>query len=174
VGAVAVADIVRGESLQRSTSGRSELVSATLQVFENHPVAGVGVGSQPLASTREARPNFSVRRNTSHTTPLTMAAEQGLLGILAYAAFLAGAAAVLLAAWRGSRTLGLTLGGVMLALLVHSLFYSGFFQDPLTWGVPAVAAAAVLAGVREPVLRAARAEQPERVEVAMPAPSSGT
>ena len=41
--------------------------------------------------------------------------------------------------------IGLGLSAVGLMLLVHSLFYAGFFEDPLTWGVLAVAGA-VLAG----------------------------
>ena len=39
--------------------------------------------------------------------------------------------------------LGLSLAAVGLILVVHSLFYAGFFEDPLTWGVLAVSAAAL-------------------------------
>jgi hypothetical protein len=41
--------------------------------------------------------------------------------------------------------LGLGLAAVFLTLLIHSLFYAGFFEDPITWGVLAVAAAALAA-----------------------------
>ena len=41
------------------------------------------------------------------------------------------------------RALGLGLSAVGLMLLVHSLFYAGFFEDPLTWGVLAVSAGAL-------------------------------
>ena len=167
VGAVAVAASVRGESLRTVTAGRSTLVDATFTVFKNHPVAGVGVGGQPAASREEARRNASVRRNASHTTPLTIAAEQGVIGLTAYVAFLLAAAATLRAAVRRDRPLGLGLAAVFAVLFVQSLLYSGFFEDPLTWGTVAVVAAAL--AVRAPVAHpvALDRRQPE------PRPSPG-
>ena len=38
------------------------------------------------------------------------------------------------------RALGLAAGAVFLALFIHSLFYAGFFEDPIVWGVMALAA----------------------------------
>ena len=138
---------VHDYSLQRLTSGRSTLVSTTTDVFESHPVAGVGVGSQPLASREEPGGRRETERNASHTTPLTVAAELGVLGLLAYAAFLLGAARVLLAVHRLDRALGLALGGVFVALVVHSLVYSGFFENPTMWGVLAFAGVATASPV---------------------------
>ncbi|MGH3110655.1 MAG: hypothetical protein ACRDQT_07035, partial [Gaiellaceae bacterium] len=44
------------------------------------------------------------------------------------------------------------LAAVFLALVVHSLLYAGFFEDPLTWGVFGLVAAGIASGViaREP------------------------
>jgi putative inorganic carbon (HCO3(-)) transporter len=132
---------VRHDSAQKSTSGRSRLASVTWKVFRNHPLVGVGVGAQPKASQDEAAQRFTASRNRSHTTPLTVAAELGVLGIVAYLAFLAGAARALLSVSGRDRALGIGLAAVFLTLAVHSLFYSGFFEDPITWGVLAVAGA---------------------------------
>ena len=66
-------------------------------MFGNHPLEGVGVASQPAAS-RDETGGRSKRRTTSHTAPLTVAAELGIFGILLYVAFLAGAGAALLEA----------------------------------------------------------------------------
>ena len=41
---------------------------------------------------------------------------------------------------RRDMALGLTLEATLLALFVHSLFYSGFFEDPITWFAFALAA----------------------------------
>ena len=41
---------------------------------------------------------------------------------------------------RRNTALGLTLAAVFVALFVHSLFYSGFFEDPITWVAVALAA----------------------------------
>ena len=115
----------------------------TWRVFRNHPLVGVGIGAQPKASQEEAARNLEASRNKSHTTPLTVAAELGVVGILAYLAFLVGAARALLSVAARDRALGIGLAAVFLTLLVHSLFYSGFFEDPVTWGALGLAAAAL-------------------------------
>jgi outer membrane protein assembly factor BamB len=143
VAAAASAAIVQGQSVRKATSGRSRLVKVTLVVIRKNPLHGVGIGAQPLASRKEAETRTGVRRNASHTTPLTVAAELGLLGVLAYLALLAGAAAMLLAVVRRNRELGLGLAAVFLVLVAHSVFYSGFFEDPLMWGALALSAAAL-------------------------------
>jgi putative inorganic carbon (hco3(-)) transporter len=79
-----VAVHVRNDSSRKFTSDRSRLVAVTWKVFKNHPLAGVGVGGQPKASREEAAQRLTASRNRSHTTPLTVAAELGVLGILAY------------------------------------------------------------------------------------------
>jgi len=143
--AAVVAVHVRNDSARKFTSDRSRLVAVTWRVFQNHPLAGVGVGGQPKASREEAARRLAASRNRSHTTPLTVAAELGVLGILAYVAFLAGATRTLLAVVERDRALGLGLAAVFLTLLIHSLFYAGFFEDPITWGALAVAGAALAA-----------------------------
>jgi O-antigen ligase len=133
---------------QRSvTSGRSPLVESTLGVFVAHPVAGVGVAGQPAASRELASGRRAERRYASHTTPLTVAAELGALGLAAYVALLVGAAWTLARVRRRDPVLGLGLGAVLLTLFVHSLFYEGFFDNPITWIVLGIAAAAA---AREP------------------------
>ena len=138
-----VAVHVRNDSSRKFTSDRSRLVAVTWEVFKNHPLAGVGVGGQPKASREEAARRLAASRNRSHTTPLTVAAELGVLGILAYLAFLAGSARVLLTVARFDRVLAVTVAAVFATLLIHSLFYAGFFEDPITWGCLGVAAASL-------------------------------
>jgi hypothetical protein len=131
------------ESSRRATSGRLPLVELTLPVFADHPVAGVGIGAQPRASSRLEDARERVQRNVSHTTPLTVAAELGLLGLAAYAGFLFAAVRSSFLAMRRDRALGLSLLAVFTILVVHSLAYSGFFEDPLTWGALGLAAASL-------------------------------
>jgi O-antigen ligase len=146
IGGALVGLTAHGHSARSFTSGRTRLVSVTATVVRNHPIAGVGVGAQPLASRNEATGRREGRRKyASHATPLTVAAELGLVGIALYVAFLAAVGGLIAAAWAADAGLGLSLGAVFLALVVHSLFYSGFFEDPIMWGVPAVAAAFVAA-----------------------------
>jgi len=148
-GAAFVAATAVNDSARQATSGRTRLARVTWVVFTNHPLVGVGIGGQPQASKDEAKTQLSAKRDRSHTTPLTVAAELGILGLLAYAALLAGATRLLLLLTRSNRALGLGAGAVFLALFVHSLFYAGFFEDPIVWGVMALAAWAWVALPRE-------------------------
>jgi hypothetical protein len=147
-------------SARQVTSDRSRLVSVTWTVFRNHPLAGVGVGAQPRASQEEAAQDTVTTRNRSHTTPLTVAAELGLVGIAAYLLLLAAAVRTLTDAVRRLGALGVGLAAVFLVIFVHSLFYAGFFEDPLTWGVLAVATAALAVLSRAPLLTDALRPRP--------------
>jgi O-antigen ligase len=154
-GAAFVAVTAVNDSARQATSGRTRLARVTWVVFKNHPLVGVGIGGQPQASKDEAETQLSAKRDRSHTTPLTVAAELGLLGLFVYAALLAGATRLLQLVTRRNRALGLGAGAVFLALFVHSLFYAGFFEDPIVWGVMALAgwALVALASVRQPQSR---------------------
>jgi putative inorganic carbon (HCO3(-)) transporter len=128
-------------SARKATSDRSRRISQTAKVFAHHPLAGVGIGGQPRASQKLATRFGPLQNFVSHTTPLTVAAELGIIGILLYVAILAGAARALDSVRRRNQALGLSLAAVFLALFVHSLAYSGFFEDPITWLVLGIAAA---------------------------------
>jgi O-antigen ligase len=139
-GAAFVAATAVSDSARQATSGRTRLARVTWIVFEHHPLVGVGIGGQPQASKEEAKTQLSAKRDRSHTTPLTVAAELGLVGFLIYAALMAASARLLYLVTQRNRALGLGAASVFLALFVHSLFYAGFFEDPIVWGVIGVAA----------------------------------
>ena len=150
VGAGIAAAKVAHSSVRKATSDRSRRIELTAKVFAHHPLAGVGLGSQPKESKKLATRDAPVQNFVSHTTPLTVAAELGIVGVLLYAAILAGAAWAIDAVRRRHQALGLSLAAVFLALFVHSLAYSGFFEDPITWLVLAVAAAFLAVPKPEP------------------------
>ena len=139
-GGAFVAATAVSDSARQATSGRTRLARVTWIAFEHHPLVGVGVGGQPQASREEAKTQLSAKRDKSHTTPLTVAAELGILGFLIYAALMAATARLLYLVTQRDRALGLGAASVFLALFVHSLFYAGFFEDPIAWGVIGVAA----------------------------------
>jgi outer membrane protein assembly factor BamB len=122
-----------GSPVQRITSGRSTLVTDSTRVFLRKPVAGVGIGAQPRASAAEPQRRGSRARAASHTTLLTVAAELGVIGLAVYISILAGAFVLLRAAYRRDPDMGLGLAAAFTTILVQSLVYSGFFEDPLTW-----------------------------------------
>jgi hypothetical protein len=142
-GAGVVAAAVGDESTQRVTSDRSRRVEVTVDVFVDRPAAGVGLGGQPRAAQQRAERKGPVPNYVSHTTPLTVAAELGVVGVLLYLAVLAAAAWLVVRVRRHDLALAAALGAVLAALFVHALFYSGFFEDPVTWLAIAVGAAAL-------------------------------
>ena len=116
--------------------------------------------SASARSRRRARRVVEERRPAdlfvSHTTPLTVAAELGVVGLVLYAALLArrreGAAARVPAS---SKPSGSRSRPSSLALFVHSLFYSGFFEDPVTWLVLGVTSSFLIAQAPAPAREAA-------------------
>jgi putative inorganic carbon (hco3(-)) transporter len=131
--------------IDRATGNRSQLIGNGLRIAADHPVAGVGVGGFKQAYAER----LGVRRapsSVSHNTPLTVAAENGVVGLVLFVWLLVaatltcfrGALAGITVAARTRLIAGVALG----AILVHSLFYNAFFEDPMTWGLFALAALA--------------------------------
>ena len=162
-GGAFVADKVAGRlDADVSTSDRSRRIDLTAKVFRQHPLVGVGLGSQPRASQAVSKNGGPPTLFVSHTTPLTVAAELGIVGLALYAALLVGAAEALLRVFRIEHAFGLALAAVFVALFVHSLFYSGFFEDPVTWLVLGVASSFLAAQARRARERRERPDRPPR------------
>jgi O-antigen ligase len=143
VAVIAVGIYAAHHPSQRVTSGRSRLVTLTTRVIRAHPIVGTGIGAQPKASHDEAARRGLDSKDASHTTPLTVAAELGIVGFLLYLALLAGAIRVLWLAYARDRVFGLGIAAAFLTVFVHSLVYAGFFEEPVAWGCLALAAAIV-------------------------------
>lgn len=137
------------------TSGRANLVSGGIHLFAQRPVYGYGSGSFPKAY-REHVETHKAPVSISHTEPVTVAAEQGFLGLAAYLALvvtalwtMATSLRPLLSRLSVSRATGPTrhtpiaraaVLATFVALLVHTMAYAGFFEDPITWVLLAVGA----------------------------------
>ncbi len=118
------------------TSGRANLVSQGVRIALHHPVGGVGVGGFKKAyARRTGLKGIDPKKAASHTTPVTVAAEEGVPGFaLLVWLGLAALAATLLGLGRGfTSRVSLGVGLVLVAIGVHSLFYNAFFEDPMTW-----------------------------------------
>ncbi len=73
------------DRLNVDTGGRANLVSGGANLFAQRPLWGYGAGSFPRAY-REHAATKKAPVSVSHTEPVTVAAEQGLIGLFAYAA----------------------------------------------------------------------------------------
>jgi O-antigen ligase len=135
--------------INKLTGGRYYLVQTGVRMFERHPVAGIGLGGFPLAFPHYRTTHAAVLSLTdSHTTVVTVAAEQGLIGLAAFAFLLVTFFATTLRKRRfgADRRLYLwqaSLVACVVAVLVHSLTYNAFFEDPYMWVFMALASAAV-------------------------------
>ena len=141
--AVAVSPTTFGlnQGLNGASSGRANLVSGGISMFGSRPVWGYGSGA--FASEYHRRFPASVL-TASHTIPITVAAEQGLIGLLVYLALVIAA---LLALFRGVRSdpVRLAVAACFLALLVHTLLYAAFLEDPLSWTLLGIGSALLTA-----------------------------
>jgi O-antigen ligase len=132
--------------IDRATSGRSSLVGEGIQIALDHPVAGVGIGGfKREYADRIGLAGRDPKRAASHSTPVTAAAETGVLGLLLFAWLLAAA---FVAAFQGlgrgfTSRVSLAVGLTLLAIAVHSLAYAAFFEDPMTWALLGLLALAV-------------------------------
>ena len=143
LGALASPSIRHKASLSHVTSGRSTLASTGVKVALHHPLAGVGVGGfkrayADLAHLKGKDPKAAA----SHTTPITVAAELGLPGLLLFLWLIATALAL---AFRRIRpdpdgNARLAFGLALIAILVHCVFYNALFEDPTFWGLLALVA----------------------------------
>jgi O-antigen ligase len=134
--------------LNAATSGRAGLVSNGLKIAADHPVLGVGTGGFKRAyADRTGLHGRDPKKAASHSTPVTVVAETGVLGLalLAWLGFVSLRTAFRYrgrsAAGRAALAAGLTLG----AIAVHSLFYNALFEDPTTWGLFGLIALAAVA-----------------------------
>jgi O-antigen ligase len=173
--------------LNIDTSGRANLVSGGIHLFAQRPIYGYGSGGFPKAY----RDHVQIKKapvSVSHTEPITVAAEQGLIGLAAYTALVLTALWTMasnlrvplsrLSASRAGGAVGgttpedalATAGGggspaatgparqqliaraavlaTFTALLVHTMAYAGFFEDPITWVLLATGASLAAAQQR--------------------------
>jgi hypothetical protein len=167
--------------VNKVTSGRGNLIVGGLDLFRNRPLWGYGSGSFGRAYRQERNGNQQEAVSASHTMPITIGAEQGLIGLAAYLAVLFTSLRVLF----GNDAAGVprappldgragnpfvparaALAAMFSALVVHTMGYAAFLEDPFTWVILAagiaVAPRAVLAkGLNNQLLPSALLAKPE-------------
>ncbi len=154
-----------------ATSGRYDLVKGGVELAGGRPLQGWGSGSFRREYRQQEKASGQRATAASHTIPVTVGAEQGVVGLVVYLALLAAALALLL---RGARhdVARAALAAAFVALVVHTLLYAAFLEDPLTWallGAGTGLARAVPAAERAMRRRAARARERPRAAVGEPA-----
>ena len=130
-----------GRSLKKATSGRTDLIKGGVKMFADRPILGYGSGSFAEQFRKREKTSDERAASASHTIPITVAAEQGVVGLATYLFVLFTAFTLV---WQGlGRLRGpdppaelIARGAVAAAftgLVVHTMAYAAFLEDPLTW-----------------------------------------
>ena len=132
---------------KNTTGGRASLVKQGADIFAQRPLAGYGSGSFSCEYLRRSTPAYHCGApgppgvtSDSHTTPITIAAEQGVLGLLAYLALLVAAVLALARGGLRSAPVRVAILAAFVGLVVHTWAYADFLEDPITWALLAVGA----------------------------------
>jgi len=121
-----------GGSTSNATSGRTKLIEGGLELFAKRPLEGYGSGSFQTEYERHSNTTAQNATSASHTIPVTVAAEQGVVGLALYVALLASAFLVLFGG-AGRSPPRIAVAGCFAALVLHTFTYAAFLEDPLTW-----------------------------------------
>ena len=129
-----------GGSANNATSGRAKLVSGGLELFADRPLTGYGAGSFETEYKRHGGGTAENATSASHTIPITVAAEQGILGLALYVALIVVA---LMTLFRGAGRSPprIAIAACFAALVLHTWVYADFLEDPLTWTLLGLGAA---------------------------------
>ncbi len=119
-------------STSNATSGRTKLISGGLELFAEEPLYGYGSGSFETEYRRHGHASAANATSASHTIPITVAAEQGIVGLAVYVALLICAFAVLFRG-AGRSPPRIALAACLAALVLHTWTYADFLEDPITW-----------------------------------------
>jgi putative inorganic carbon (HCO3(-)) transporter len=144
------------QNARQISEGHSSLVSGGLKLARHRPLYGYGSASfsKEFARAEHVNPGDTT---ISHTEPVTVAAEQGAIGIAGYLVLLAAAVWTVFSGMRsiapglGARFKSLAerdrvelvpariaIAAAFTALLVHTIGYAAYLTDPLTWALLAV------------------------------------
>jgi O-antigen ligase len=149
VGFVAIApgavhlELGNSKSADKATSGRYDLIKGGVNLFADAPIAGKGSGGFGREYRRAEHVSAERATSASHTIPITIAAEQGALGLAAYLVLMVAAFARV---FHRARSFGerAAVAAAFTALAAHSMLYAAFLEDPLTWTLLGVGTALAL------------------------------
>jgi O-antigen ligase len=151
-------ELGNSKSADKATSGRYDLIKGGLDLFKDEPIGGKGSGAFGRDYRRSEHVSAEKATSASHTIPITIAAEQGVIGLAVYLLLLLIA---FLRLFRGARGVPerAAIAAAFTALVAHTMLYAAFLEDPLTWTLLGAGTAMALwpAGAREPAAERAKA-----------------
>jgi O-antigen ligase len=144
IGLAGLAVALRDNSGSDVSRERSTLVEYAWGVIKRNPVIGAGIGGHARDAAAHTDRPLRIDRAASHTTPVTVLAELGPLGLGLFLALLGSIALRALRA-QTDRLPRLTMLAALAAIATSSLSYNAYFEDPATWILTALIATVTLA-----------------------------
>jgi putative inorganic carbon (HCO3(-)) transporter len=138
------------------SGGRGGLIGGGAKLFADRP--GWGFGSGSFVTEYRRHHHHATTLAASHTIPVTIAAEQGVIGLIVYVGLVVSALVLLL---RGARQdpVRSAVAAAFAALLFHTMFYADFLEDPTTWALLGIGAALGAAASRTTAAQRAAARR---------------
>jgi O-Antigen ligase len=143
-------DLSSSQGADQATTGRYDLVKGGVDLFADRPVAGYGAGSFADEYRRHVGASTDVAVSASHTIPITIAAEQGILGLALYVLLLVACLRRLFGGDVRGSPARVAVATAFAALVLHTMAYADFLEDPITWTLLALGAALAAAPRRDP------------------------
>lgn len=140
-------NLTSSKSAETTTSGRFDLITGAFTLWGQKPIFGQGSGdfssayrANKLAKHTAYGPAVTTK---SHTAPLTVLAEQGIVGLGSFIFLLiCGFGAVFRRVSSENGPQGrpglvarVAVAACFTAIFVHTLVYAAFLEDPLTWAL---------------------------------------
>jgi O-antigen ligase len=138
-------DLSSSKKADQATTGRYDLVRGGIDLFAERPLTGFGPGSFALEYRRRQKSSSESAVSASHTIPITIAAEQGVAGLALYLLVLAAALGRLFARGVRESPARMAVAAGFVALVLHTLLYADFLEDPITWTLLGIGTALVAA-----------------------------
>jgi O-antigen ligase len=126
-------DLSSSKKADQATTGRYELIRGGIDLFAERPLLGFGPGSFALEYRRRQGSSSESAVSASHTIPITIAAEQGVAGLVLYLLVLAAALGRLFTRGVRDSPARMAVAAGFVALVLHTLLYADFLEDPITW-----------------------------------------
>ncbi|GAC1430217.1 MAG: O-antigen ligase family protein [Chloroflexota bacterium] len=129
-------DVINPTPVTWSTAERLAHWLAGLAMFQAHPVLGVGIGNYPAVYKQyQVAPVWEFPLGHAHNYYINMAAEAGIVGLIAYLLFLGLTLRLCVRLWRSAttvwaRAIGLGALGVIITTAVQ-----GFFDNVFVHGM---------------------------------------
>jgi len=127
-----------GQGASALDDNRRYLIAAGLAMFKDHPVLGVGFGGyqkQILTTYRRFLPS-GYTDSVSHTSLITVLAEQGLVGSVLFLLFLAQFAREAISTRLSEEAMAswaTVPAAVVVPIFLYSQFEARFLQEPYLW-----------------------------------------